>query len=817
MNKRFLLTVVLSSLLPVLAACVIIYRTSLNSAQRAIIGSLTLEAEYKAKEIHGYLSLKKQTQAILSELGMFSVAVEYQRFEGLTLFFNSMMKNERGYAGVCFLDKALRIQACNEVSGDGKYLVNNRAELAGYLSGLDFKSRQPWQFVKTGAGLTPVVISRVVSEGKGHIGYLAVLLNRTALDELLAAFSEKYERINGVPLQYLAAVKIGESYVTLNHSPGFVQPSPFSEAGKDGQADSGGLLSVWNTYEEAGGVRTFFQAKSSALFSRLRLLRVLFWVVVPLFLAGVAVLIVYVAKTSFRSIELLLGKMEELSKGNYSRIEQGRLPHDKYINYANSLIDRLLEYKEAVQLAAVGKQAAQVAHDIRSPLAALDAALKNTPQLPESKRVMLRHAVNRIRDIANNLLEKTRQQAKPSAGGPESPLELYLLSCILDPVVTEKRLQFESRPGVHIDLELTPESYGLFARIQPVEFKRMLSNLVNNAVEALGESGSVNVGLLHLDGSVLLTVSDNGKGIPPEILPKLGQRGETHGKPGGSGLGLFHAKTTAENWGGSLAIVSEEGKGTTVTISLPRAAAPDGFEPELRLYPGRPVVVLDDDETIHQVWQSRLEAERAGEQGIEVLHFSEPGTLRAWIGKEPAKAGSAVYLFDYELLGCRETGLSLAQELGIAARVVLVTSRYDERPIAEEARRLKIRMIPKSLAGLAPISIKARPKTAPAVLIDDDSLVRLNWTLAAQSAGVSLKTFSEPAEFLAGLAAFPENTPIYIDAELGGGIKGDNIAEELRKKGFTEICLATGHPPENFSHVPWLKVIGKNPPWSDPD
>ena len=430
---------------------------------------------------------------------------------------------------------------------------------------------------------------------------------------------------------------------------------------------------------------------------------------------------------------------------------------------------------------------------------------------------MLRHAVNRIRDIANNLLEKTRQQAKPSAGGPESPLELYLLSCILDPVVTEKRLQFESRPGVHIDLELTPESYGLFARIQPVEFKRMLSNLVNNAVEALGESGSVNVGLLHLDGSVLLTVSDNGKGIPPEILPKLGQRGETHGKPGGSGLGLFHAKTTAENWGGSLAIVSEEGKGTTVTISLPRAAAPDGFEPELRLYPGRPVVVLDDDETIHQVWQSRLEAERAGEQGIEVLHFSEPGTLRAWIGKEPAKAGSAVYLFDYELLGCRETGLSLAQELGIAARVVLVTSRYDERPIAEEARRLKIRMIPKSLAGLAPISIKARPKTAPAVLIDDDSLVRLNWTLAAQSAGVSLKTFSEPAEFLAGLAAFPENTPIYIDAELGGGIKGDNIAEELRKKGFTEICLATGHPPENFSHVPWLKVIGKNPPWSDPD
>ena len=118
--------------------------------------------------------------------------------------------------------------------------------------------------------------------------------------------------------------------------------------------------------------------------------------------------------------------------------------------------------------------AAQVAHDIRSPLVALDAALKNTSQLPEKQRIIVRHAVNRIRDIANNLLEKNRQQVKaaPVAGsfvaGYGEPQEVRLLSSFIDPVITEKRLQFDSRPGVNIDFELTRESYGLFVKIQPV-------------------------------------------------------------------------------------------------------------------------------------------------------------------------------------------------------------------------------------------------------------------------------------------------------------------------------------------------------------
>jgi len=475
-------------------------------------------------------------------------------------------------------------------------------------------------------------------------------------------------------------------------------------------------------------------------------------------------------------------------------------------------------------LEANSNMAAQVAHDIRSPLVALDAALKNKAELSEKKRIIVHHAVNRIRDIANNLLEKNRQQgnAAPIAGLSSAVTsehqEVRLLSSLIDPVITEKRLQYESKPGVNIDFELMRESYGLFAKIQPVEFRRIVSNLVNNAVEVLGDKGAVKVGLARDEENIILTVNDNGKGIPPEILPRLGQRGETHGKAGGSGLGLFHARTTVESWGGSLSITSELGKGTTVTIKLLKAEAPEGFVSVLNLTSGSPVVVLDDDAAIHQVWQGRFDSLRVKEHDIEVLHFSESDKLREWVKNNTAKAENAHYLFDYELVGYKETGLNLAEELELCGKTILVTSRCEEKRIIDECKHLKVRIIPKGLADFVPIQITDRVEGAGetkkiAVLIDDDALVHMNWEDTAAAAGVELKAFKDPAGFLSNLEAFPKDTPIYIDSELGNDIKGENIAVDLREKGFTNITLETGHSSERFAHLPWLKVMDKESPW----
>lgn len=470
--------------------------------------------------------------------------------------------------------------------------------------------------------------------------------------------------------------------------------------------------------------------------------------------------------------------------------------------------------------AAVGRLASQVAHDIRSPVYALEAALKTVNQLPEKQRVIVRHAVNRIRDVANGLLEKNRQQPGTTAAVTSQPStepqETFLLSGLIEPVITEKRLQYESKPGIQIDFALTRESYGLFTKVQPVEFRRMISNLVNNAVEAIDEKGAVNIALGQMADAHVLTVADTGKGIPPDVLAKLGQRGETHGKAGGSGLGLYHARTTTEGWGGALSIASELGKGTTVTLKLPKAEAPGYFAGEIKLIPGHPVVVLDDDPGIHELWRGRFESARLKDHNIEVFNFSEPAGLRAWVRDNPEKPATSVCLFDYELAGHAETGLSLSKELGLCKRTILITSRAEERRIIDACAALKVRIIPKGLANMVPISIGTQPPKR-AVLLDDSTITQMTWEMAADEAGAKLLGYTKPDKFLADLGDFPKDMPIYIDSELGEGVKGENIAAELKEKGFTNICLATAHPPERFSHLPWLKVRSKEAPWGQDD
>jgi signal transduction histidine kinase len=542
--------------------------------------------------------------------------------------------------------------------------------------------------------------------------------------------------------------------------------------------------------------------------------------------APLAVLLAIMAALSLAVVLILLRARKRFTVEILDPLRQGLNAEEPLgISELDELRRKNLEHIALSRRQAVSEAlfelSAQVAHDIRSPLAALEVAAGSLAQLPEKKRLMVRSAVVRIRDIANSLLDRHRAQAGNSTTAGIAS-EAQLLSSLIDPVVSEKRLQFRPRSRVEIELRLDASSYGLFAAVQPVEFKRLLSNLVNNAVEAFGEdAGTVGVGLSSRDGRALVSVQDSGKGIPPEILAKLGRRGQTHGKAGGSGLGLHHAQTNAASWGGSLEIASEVGKGTTATVFLPLAAAPDWFVPELQLSPSKTVVILDDDESIHQVWQGRLDALKAGEQDIEVVHISTPAEMRAWVKGNEDKALQALYLFDYEFLGYRETGLTLADELSLGQRVVLVTSRYDEPEVLAGCRRLKARLIPKGLAGSVPMRVgTAAPAETPerarldAVLIDDDPLTTMVWENAASDFGKRLRTFSTPGEFFKEAGEIDRATPVYVDSNLGEGVDGGEESLRVHEMGFDEVYLTTGHEPGRFHQLKHLSgVIGKEPPW----
>jgi signal transduction histidine kinase/CheY-like chemotaxis protein len=502
-----------------------------------------------------------------------------------------------------------------------------------------------------------------------------------------------------------------------------------------------------------------------------------------------------------------------------------------------------LDYNELLRKKSVSEVqyelSAQVAHDIRSPLAALNSVLGSLHQLPEQERILIRSAVQRIRDIANNLLIKYRGEENKRVGG-ESEKMSTLLSSLIEPLVSEKRLQFKDHTGLAIEYILDHSSYGLFAAVDMEKLKRMLSNLINNAVEAFGNKGealkvskpkTVKISLGEEENWAVLSISDNGSGIPSALIEKLGQKGNTFGKQGGSGLGLFHAKSCIEEWKGSFHIASQVGEGTTITLALPKSAPPSWFVQELKISPRSVMVIVDDDQSIHQVWKSLLNKELAQ------VHLYSPSELRDWIAQNRGNEYPALYLLDYEFLQFKETGLDLIEELNIGLNAILVTSRFEEREILHRCEKVGTKLIPKNLVSWVPIkfdefvSIVPMPSTTSAtsdktkgdgshkpidvVLIDDEGLVRMMWGLAAQNAGKRLLAFDSAEAFYAQRdSSIDLSTPIYIDSQLHDGVRGEIESQKIFELGYTNIFLATGRQPDEFSGCRHLSgVTGKEPPF----
>jgi len=212
-------------------------------------------------------------------------------------------------------------------------------------------------------------------------------------------------------------------------------------------------------------------------------------------------------------------------------------------------------YREQVQKnreiqAELFRLTSQVAHDIRSPLAALKVISHDLFELSEDKRLILRKAIDRVNDIANTLAYRNFEKKIKEKSSFENPNQVIILSGLIDRAVTEKRIQYRLKLGVEIQTTIHQDSYGLFVDAEEVELERMFSNLIDNAVEALDERGIIHVQVKYQGKSAFVILTDNGKGIPEHVLQKVGNRGFTFGKESGSGLGLFHAMTQLSKWGG---------------------------------------------------------------------------------------------------------------------------------------------------------------------------------------------------------------------------------------------------------------------------
>lgn len=345
--------------------------------------------------------------------------------------------------------------------------------------------------------------------------------------------------------------------------------------------------------------------------------------------------------------------------------------------------------------------AAQMSHDIRSPLAALNVAVQSAKSLDEITRSQVCTALNRIRDIANGLLATNREtqssaltQHGESAAFTTESNSSELLSSLIESAVSLKRLQLSDQSNITIKLSVSPDCYLVFSEIEPGELHRIISNLLNNSAEAFAAGGEIEVSLIRQKERVILTVEDNGKGIPSELLAKVVERGGTFGKADGNGLGLSHAKKTIESWGGKLSLESEIDQGTIVRIDLPLAAPPHWFPSEIRLQDGMTIVVIDDDPLIHKFWDHRLSPKK---DKIHLVHLHSPQDLLGWY-RNNAHTKNILVLCDYEFDGNQLTGLDVLEMIGIGAQAILVTHLWEEDNIRHRCEKYGIRLLPKQYA-----------------------------------------------------------------------------------------------------------------------
>lgn len=258
----------------------------------------------------------------------------------------------------------------------------------------------------------------------------------------------------------------------------------------------------------------------------------------------------------------------------------------------------------------------QVAHDIRSPLAALDCAIKGI-NIPPEQQELINSATARINAIADDLLKRHRKETEEGRGleglnvgglaeEKQNNVEKTDLAKIIESILIEKKIQY---PDISFSFE-RPEN-PVLSEVEPKEFSRIISNLLNNSAEAmeLNAKRSVKLSLKSELDKVILIVKDNGKGIPYEILNRIGQKGFTYGKEVGNGIGLYHARVNIEQWGGSFAISSEPGKGTEIKIILPYS-----YNYTIPQYSA--VVLIDDDMLVRKNWELS-----ARNKGISIKTF----------------------------------------------------------------------------------------------------------------------------------------------------------------------------------------------------
>jgi signal transduction histidine kinase len=309
-------------------------------------------------------------------------------------------------------------------------------------------------------------------------------------------------------------------------------------------------------------------------------------------LVGVAVMIM--ATRTVRPLRRLAERAKEIARGDYaqrvdasSNDEIGALGRE-FNQMAAALEEREQQLIRSERLAAVGKIAAHITHEVRNPLSSvglnaelleetvsrLAASSSADPAEVEEARALLRaigKEVDRLTEITEAYLRFARL--------PRPRLEREDLRALVQALLSFVQPELAAA-HITVEADLPPTLPPVLA--DENQLRQALLNLLRNAKEAMGDGGTLTLrarAVTDASGAAVeLEIGDTGPGIPAEHLAKVFDPFFST-KEGGTGLGLALTQQIIVEHGGAIAVTSAAGRGTTFRLRLP-ATTPDAREPE---------------------------------------------------------------------------------------------------------------------------------------------------------------------------------------------------------------------------------------------
>ena len=294
---------------------------------------------------------------------------------------------------------------------------------------------------------------------------------------------------------------------------------------------------------------------------------------------GVAVLVlsVVLSRVLTRKIGQLLTAIRQVREGAYSHRAE-IAGHDEIAQIGqefNSLTDRLQTTENARR-----RFVSDASHELKTPLAAIRLLSDSILQTDNMDMATVRDFVTdigseaqRLSSITEDLLRLTRLDS----GLVDKPKRVEVVP------VLEQVMRMMSFLAQDKGTELTYQAEeGCAVMATRGEVHQVIYNLTDNAVKYSGNAGSIRVRLFREGGCVVLTVADNGPGIPEEDLPRVFERFYRVDKArsraaGGTGLGLSIVQDTVHKRGGTVSAANAPGGGAVFTVRWPDAEG--GREP----------------------------------------------------------------------------------------------------------------------------------------------------------------------------------------------------------------------------------------------